>query len=340
MKRDEVEREIMRLKEHVNQCYVKFTAFSAARNEQRTGRIDATTAHIEELSFDTVNTALRVEQTVVVNHVENQLRLQRLEVMVARILLNENFGQDFLNRTIGVISSDPMHASVESQHLSAQARRLTNSVRQLMAGGKIAFDATLWEPTRPLRPVILNHALPDGGTPNHVEPPTRIEHSTHVLYWILRTAVEISDSSTRIRSDSIADLLMDFAVALSSLGMISEAIAWQILTTQILAHWAWSTQVLPWLAASLRRLSKLYQKQLQYGLPLDSSALALESSEQALHIWRSLSVESTLDADTRPLFTGLLVTHSTNLHKAGQYEIALTIAREAVAVSRPMMEQS
>ncbi|KAJ7793641.1 hypothetical protein B0H13DRAFT_2513711 [Mycena leptocephala] len=97
MKRDDLERKIGHLKEHVNKCYLQFMAFSAAR-------IEKTTARIEDTSVQVAHTTLRVEQTLVVNNVENQVRLHRLEGMVARVLLETQFGQNVLNQTIETIS--------------------------------------------------------------------------------------------------------------------------------------------------------------------------------------------------------------------------------------------
>jgi hypothetical protein len=73
-------------------------AFSAARIEQ-------TTARIEDTSVQVAHTTLRVEQTLVVNNIENQVRLRRLEGMMARVLLETQFGQNVLNQTIEAISS-------------------------------------------------------------------------------------------------------------------------------------------------------------------------------------------------------------------------------------------
>jgi hypothetical protein len=51
------------------------------------------------------HTSLRIEQTLVVNHVENQVTLRRMEGLMSRVLLKDEFGQDFVNRTIEIISS-------------------------------------------------------------------------------------------------------------------------------------------------------------------------------------------------------------------------------------------
>ncbi|KAJ6499855.1 hypothetical protein DFH09DRAFT_1289848 [Mycena vulgaris] len=98
MKRDDIEAKIRRLKEHVNKCYLKFTAFSAAR-------IEETTTRIKETAHRTDNTTLRVEQSLMVNHVENQVKLQRLEGLMARMLLETQFGQDVMSRTIEIMAT-------------------------------------------------------------------------------------------------------------------------------------------------------------------------------------------------------------------------------------------
>jgi hypothetical protein len=50
-------------------------------------------------------TTLRVEQTLIVNSVENQVKLRRLEGMVAQLLLETQFGENVMNQTIEAISS-------------------------------------------------------------------------------------------------------------------------------------------------------------------------------------------------------------------------------------------
>ncbi|KAJ7933972.1 hypothetical protein B0H13DRAFT_2262796 [Mycena leptocephala] len=114
MKRDDLEKKIGHLKEHVNKCYLQFTAFSAARIE---------------------HTTLRVEQTLIVNSVENQVKLRRLEGMVARLLLETQFGENVMNQTIEAISSDLSHDNLESRYLSVQTMRVIECIQKLSAGG-------------------------------------------------------------------------------------------------------------------------------------------------------------------------------------------------------------
>ncbi|KAJ7141016.1 hypothetical protein C8R44DRAFT_240041 [Mycena epipterygia] len=159
MKRDDVEAEIKRLKEHVNQCYSKFTAFSAARIEMTAAHIEMTTARIEDTSYHAVNTTLRVEQTLISNNVENQVRLRRLEGMMARVLLETQFGQNIMNQTIEIITSDATHKTLEFQYISTQALRLIDRLQQLIVNHTLILDAPLWDV--PLR-------LPTYNSPEHI----------------------------------------------------------------------------------------------------------------------------------------------------------------------------
>ncbi|KAF7333354.1 Tetratricopeptide repeat family [Mycena venus] len=87
-KRDKLEGKIGCLKEHVNKCYRQFTAFSAARIEQ---------------------TTLRIEQKLIVANVENQVKARRLEGMMAQLLLETQFGQNKMIQTIEMISAVRSH---------------------------------------------------------------------------------------------------------------------------------------------------------------------------------------------------------------------------------------
>ncbi|KAJ7475431.1 hypothetical protein B0H11DRAFT_1321251 [Mycena galericulata] len=315
MKRDEIEAEIRRLKEHVINCYIKFTAFSTARNEQRTGRIDETTAHI-------MNTTLRVEQTVIVSHTENQVRLRCLEGMVAQVLLETPFGQKIANRTMEIILSDPTHKSVESQYLSEQTMRLVQSLQYLMKGGHILVDSD--------DGVEL---LSDVGPPTFVQP----GRLSHVVHQVLGMVLRIQNGYTGIQMESLRYLMRSLGANLDYVGMTSEAIAWEVLAIQILEHFAGygrSAIVLARLAGLQRSLSVYYGRQLQY-------ELALQASQQALDIWQSSSLEHLQHSDPRSGSTTiLLTTHSINLRETGQQEMAVTIAQRAVAVCRPMVEQT
>ncbi|KAJ6463301.1 hypothetical protein DFH09DRAFT_1227305 [Mycena vulgaris] len=214
MKRDDIEAKIRRLKEHVNKCYLQFTAFSAARIEQTTTRIEETAQ----------NTTLRLEQTLIVNHVENQVKFERLEGMMARVLLETQFGQDVMNRTMEIIASDTAHQTIEFQYLSAQALRLVDSIQRL----QLAASTNTLAFTEPVS-------------------------ATHVLYNVLTLTLQIDESPPEIVFASLQTIIHigDF---LSMLRMNSEAIAWYRMTIQILRRW-----VLTNLALSSLNLSCRYQ---------------------------------------------------------------------------------
>lgn len=50
-------------------------------------------------------TTLRVEQAVIVNNVENEVKLRRLEGMMARVLVETQFGKNVAQETANVIAS-------------------------------------------------------------------------------------------------------------------------------------------------------------------------------------------------------------------------------------------
>ncbi|KAJ7502533.1 hypothetical protein B0H11DRAFT_641918 [Mycena galericulata] len=320
MKRNEVEAKIRRLKEHVINCYIKFTAFSTARNEQRTARIDETTAHIEDMSLETVNTTLRVEQTFVVSHTENQVRLRRLEGMVAQVLVETPFGQKIAERTMEIILSDPTRKSVESQYLSEQAMRLLQSLQYLMKGGHIVVDSDNVVDFFPMRAQIF------------VQP----GELSHVVHQVLGMVLKIQNSYTGLKVEHLQYLMGSLGAYLDYVGMKSEAIAWEVLAIQVLEHVAGCGQsaiVLPQLVHSRRKLSGYYRHQLRY-------ELALQTSQQALDIWQSLHLQHYSDPHRQCLSTSILVTHSRNLQESGQQEFAIIIAQKAVAACRPMVEQT
>ncbi|KAJ7502535.1 hypothetical protein B0H11DRAFT_1988981 [Mycena galericulata] len=316
IKREEIEKEIRNLKEHVDRCYLKFTAFSAARIEQRTARMEST-------SLGTANTALRVEQTVLMSQVENRVQLRRLEGMMARVLLQDQFGQDYMDQTIEIISSDPTHHSLEFQYLSAQTMRLIQSLQNLMSAGYLVLSsdhsvAEFWDCMK--SPMALAHSA----------------SPSHVLHWILGVVLEIHDSESGPQMQSLQNIMSGLGAQLVLMGMASEAVAWEAFVIQIFGHVAASDcpaddRFLSQLAKSQRKLSIYYQYQLRF-------ELALQASTQALDILRSLSPAET-DTEVQPLSTAILVTHSNNLCETGQHQTAITIAREAVATCRPMVEQ-
>ncbi|KAJ6531560.1 hypothetical protein DFH09DRAFT_136674 [Mycena vulgaris] len=303
MKRDDIEAKIQRLKEHVNKCYLEFTAFSAARIEATTHRTD--------------NTTLRVEQSLIVNHVENQVKLQRLEGMMARVLLETQFGQDVMNRTMEIITSDSAHHTVEFQYISAQALRLANSLQQLQLA---AISSSTLGPDTPLSDIT---------TLVFIKPVS----ATRVLYNILALMVQVEDSPAKIVFAYLQTIIRigDF---LSNLRMNSEAIAWYHMTIQILRRFSGAdlpshSRVLSNLALSSLNLSCRYQNELRWDL-------AIETSQQAMdfcHLWQELFP----DLDYRPLLSGILITHSENLRAIGQLEDFISNAEEAVAVCRGMV---
>ncbi|KAJ6526941.1 hypothetical protein DFH09DRAFT_1414639 [Mycena vulgaris] len=311
--RDDVEVEIQNLKRHINKCYIQFTAFSAARTEY---------------------TALRVEQAILVNDVENRVKLQRLEGMIARLLLDTQFGTQVVHQTAEIISSvrraivllsnnklnlrkDPTHETLESQYLSVQTMRLVDFLAKLTASNNLSCEIPLWDPAAPMEIMFLPPKL-----------------SVHVLHTILGMVIQIQDTHAQFPAEDIADDLLNLGSHLAMLGMSAEATASDGLTVQFLRCLASghnSIGAIPRLAFSLYKLSKRYQYQLRY-------RLALQASQQSLGLCRLLS-EVSPDVDNSAVFLSALIGHSHNLCMTGQLQDAIATARQAVVICRPILLQ-
>ncbi|KAJ7933989.1 hypothetical protein B0H13DRAFT_688185 [Mycena leptocephala] len=307
MKRDDLEKKINHLKEHVNKCYFQFTAFSAARIEQ-------TTARIEDTSVQVAHTTLRVEQTLVVNNVENLVRLRRLEGMMARVLLETQFGQNVLNQTIEAISSDPSHKNLESQYLSVQTMHLIECIQKLSAGGNLVLETSSWDP-------VTNLVFAGPTSP------------LHVLPMMLQILLEFNEGCTSIETSFMWEIMVNLGVDLGALGMSSESMAWELLKIQIFRRFGsdCSPRILAHLARSLYSLSFRYRDQLQY-------EPALQASQQSFDLWHHLS-ESSPDVDYRTCLLKAMVIHAENLLQADQNMAALSITLDATALSRSMANE-
>ncbi|KAJ7236916.1 hypothetical protein C8J57DRAFT_128916 [Mycena rebaudengoi] len=294
--RDDIESEIKRLKQQVNKCYIQFTAFSAARIE---------------------HTSVRVEQNLITNNVENQARLQRLEGMVARVLVHTQFGQNVVDQTMTIVASDPGHQTLESQYLSAQVMRLIDSLQKLAATHQFHSETPYWNPRKPLQLSFVRPASP-----------------SHVLHAILGIVLEINDCPEQLSTKATALMLLNLGVKLSFLGMRREAAASDVLAVQVFRHWASGDNAagcLPRLALALHHLSCQYRYQLRHDL-------SLQASEQSVSLCHFLS-ESAPEADNRVLLLTSLNAHSISLQAAGQLNAAISVANQALIIGRILLSE-
>ncbi|KAJ7140912.1 hypothetical protein C8R44DRAFT_866590 [Mycena epipterygia] len=296
LRREDIEVEIGNLKEHINKCFIQFTVFSASRIEY---------------------TTLRVEQAVIVNNVENEVKLRRLEGLMARVLVETQFGKNFVQETANIIASDPAHQTLESKYLSAQAMRVVDLLAALTATHSLNLENSLWDPSKPMEIRFLEPAS-----------------SVHVLHTVLDMVLQLQDNEEQFAAEDIADDLLNLGSYLSMLGMYWEATASDVLTVQFLRCLASGEAfagVTPRLVFSLYNLSKRYQDQRRYDL-------ALQASQQSLGLCRLLS-EVAPDANNCAAFLSVLVGHSHNLCMTGQLLEAISTAQQAVAICRPILAQ-
>ncbi|KAJ7695765.1 hypothetical protein B0H17DRAFT_1271275 [Mycena rosella] len=275
LKRETVETEIRCLKEHVNTCYLKFTypegnkALSAARTE---------------------HTSLRVEQTLIANNVENQVRLRRLEGMMARVLVDTQFGQNMVDQTMEIILSDATHQALESQFLSVQVSRLVDLLKRLLS----TSSDSMIETVDPAVPVGLVFPKPSS--------------SLHLLHTILGMVLKITDNHLSISMKDIATAMLTLRYRFDGLGMQSEATNFAVLAVEFHRRLGSGEQfpgVLPRLSLALCHLSYQYQLQLKHDL-------ALTTSQQAYNFCR-VSAELSPEVDNHPILLLVSVVHSRNL---------------------------
>ncbi|KAJ7754905.1 hypothetical protein B0H14DRAFT_416934 [Mycena olivaceomarginata] len=293
-KRDDLEAKIGCLKEHVSKCYSQFTAFSAARNEQNT---------------------LRLEQTVIVNHVESQVKARRLEGMMAQVLLETPFGQNVVNQTMEIISADPNHSSLESQYMSAQTMSLIASLEGLLISGKLVLDGPLSNPAQLSQP-----------TSKQCTP-------LHLLHNILGVVIDIKESrNIQIPLGSMGYALVSIGISLCNIGMAPESIAWEHFKIQMFRRLDSPAAVtLPDMAHALTGLSISYHRQHQF-------QSSIQASQQSLDLWHRLS-DSLPEVDIRICPVMVLTMQAWSLLETSQKMAALSIVQDAVAQSSLMLEQ-
>ncbi|KAF7315957.1 Tetratricopeptide repeat family [Mycena indigotica] len=308
IKRDEIEGEIQRLKEHVNKCFLMFVTFSTTRIEKNTAEIIQTTERTRNVALRGMDATLRVEQRFIVDTVESQVKLRKLETMMSRVLLETSFGQNVMEQTIQVILSDPGHRTLEAQYLSTQTLRLIPLVQQIASGGVSVLDASLWMSQLGLKKM-------EGAS------------AEHVLHSILSAVVQITNPNMDM--EIMNNCIVRLGTRLRSLGMATESIAWELFTCQILhrlANEQNSFVVMPRLARALRRLSLAYRDQMKY-------QEALKASEHSLELWRSI-FETNPSSENQIPFLNSITVHMENLASLNRRDELLPLAEESVAIAR------
>ncbi|KAJ7226289.1 hypothetical protein C8J57DRAFT_1731051 [Mycena rebaudengoi] len=298
LEREDVEAQVKRLNKHVKKCYIQFTAFSAARIE---------------------NTSVRVEQRLITNSVEHHAKLQRLEGMVTRVLVQTQFGLDVVNRTIEIIASDPDHESIESQFLSLQAVRLVDAFQKYTASTYFQSEEPHWDPVE--EPLKISFGQPKSGL--------------HILQKILTVMLQIEDHPTTLSTKDATEMLLELGGELSWSGLQSVATASSTLAVQVFRHLASGENFvgcLPRLAFALRGLSRRYQYQLQH-------ESAVQASEQSVY-WCHVASEGEPNVDNRALLLMSLNIHSTNLRATGQIDAAISAAHDALTLSRALLPET
>ncbi|KAK7006020.1 Tetratricopeptide repeat family [Favolaschia claudopus] len=299
-KRDDLEKKIAGLRERVNKCLLQFNAFSAARTEHVTVEI----AH----------TTLRIEQRLIVDNVENQVKTRQLEGLMARFMLESEFGQHKLRETAENISADSCFQSLESQYMSAQLRSLINSVKPLLVCGDLSLVES-WESD------TLSYKLSDSSqsTPSHA------------LSQILQIVVALHSRDHASLLDLLMTAINDLAVCFSFAGMHSEVIVWahfEIDLHRYMAKRGCNIGTLPRIADALSDISRAHYQQFDFDV-------AVEFSQQSSALWVEIS-HLLPEEDNRIGCLHSMVIHAKNLLAKDDKTSMLSAAQDVASLARPM----
>ncbi|KAJ7646634.1 hypothetical protein FB45DRAFT_890952, partial [Roridomyces roridus] len=254
------------------------------------------------MASTTVNTTVRIEQTVVVNHTENQVRLQRLEGMMARVLCEEKFGQNIMNQTMKIISADTEHATldlIDHIHLNADD-------------------------------------IPAIGAPHFAQPTS----SRNVLYDILGMIILCNNPGQF--ELQWRDIKFGVGVDLGQIYRTSEAICWDNWALKMFTHVAelgWAAQMGPWILWMQDKLAVEHNNQGNYALSLQTSEQGLQTWSALQLDCQRTYVEESGCAIVAARVAHMLSDSLLKLRQTDRLSEAIAIAQEAVALSQPLMKQ-
>ncbi|KAK7018880.1 Tetratricopeptide repeat family [Favolaschia claudopus] len=301
VKRDDLKKQIGRLRERVQKCLSQFTTFSAARTEHLAAQI----AH----------RTLRIEQRLIVDNVENQVKARRLEGLMARVMLDSEFGQGKLRETVETISADSSFQSLEYQYMSAQLRSLINLVKPLLAEEDMSLFQGWKSDTLSL--VMSERSL---ATP------------LHALSHILGIIVAINSPDYASLLDLLKTAVDKLPACFSRTAMHSEAIVWGHFEVDLhrymVKRGGCNIGTLPRMAHALGEISRAHRCRFE----LDA---AIELSQESLDLWVELS-HLLPEEDNRIGYLAALVIHATNLLEKDDKTNMLSAAQDAVSLARPM----
>jgi len=196
-KRNDIEADIVRLKEHVHACHLRFTTIASARIEYASTRIEQASA--------------RLEHALLVLNNEQRERLSRMENMVARLLVDTQV--DCTGAREFKPLSNTCYGDIEQQYLRLQVKRIVDSLEKLTASG--SFTAEEPAGIYLLPTTIYSFALPLTDDP--------AAQRREVVMKALRILRLLQDDRANLSIQNGALDMLDLSSALSDLGMLEEA---------------------------------------------------------------------------------------------------------------------
>ncbi|TFK44277.1 hypothetical protein BDQ12DRAFT_730351 [Crucibulum laeve] len=293
--RDDIESDIIRLKERVQSCYAQFTAFTAARVE---------------------HTSIRIEHTLLIQGTESQSNLRRLEILMTRMLLDTQFGQQIIQQVGQSVTTDFGEYSIETQYLRLQISRVADTLHNITAVQSVIAE----EPSS-------RHVVP-------FEPCYKVElpHES-VVTDLLLISRDLHDRPHEVLLQDQAMDLQDVAIQLNEYTMYKEAILLQKWVVRLYRNLVPGNPkvFLPRLGHSFKNLAIYLQN-----ARLEDEAL--QASESSVSAFRMI-VDAYPELDCRALLAFGLRTHGNSLHSAGRLAEAVSLAEESVNIYRELVQE-
>ncbi|KAJ7588612.1 hypothetical protein C8J56DRAFT_1164445 [Mycena floridula] len=272
-KRDDIEAELVRMKDRLHNCLSRFMVYSAAR--------------IERSSF-------RVEHALVGHIVENRVQAQRIGGLLETYLMSSPAGTQIVQQLASVAFNDHSHQTVEYQYLNVLVTRLQDMVESsaLRRGfnsdnachGRDFIECLDRQNNAPFDLPDLSYEAPDEQHSHLVIPSTtRSQELDQIIFDILDTLQKYKQSGDSIQiqdSARILGVLANHLQFLNSGPQPTKLRAWAISLYRSLARK--EPAFLPFLALHLSNCNELWARQEAYTIcaTIDNTRLLPPSSPQ------------------------------------------------------------
>ncbi|KAJ7592548.1 hypothetical protein C8J56DRAFT_928931 [Mycena floridula] len=196
-KRDNIEAELIQLKNRVHDCLFKFTVYSTAR--------------IERASY-------RLEHSVVGQIVESRIQSRRIGGILETYLIRTPAGAQIVQQVAAIASDDRAHRTLESQYLHLVVIRLLESID--CCASRRGYTSALTTQSAESAACDV-HEIPDW---NHVQPiniiPAQRTELATIIFRILDLVQTLKNIGDEISMQACAQILRNLAVDMDVIGSL------------------------------------------------------------------------------------------------------------------------